>query len=124
MFKSCGWVASHRPEIVTWTLTPIELTSALSRLVREGSVDAQDVAKLESRIERRLQRALLITSVEEVKPVARRVLHVHALRAADALQLGAALLRVNHRPMRRVFHTFDARLAEAAYKEGFIVPTT
>ncbi len=116
-----GWLRADL-EIAAWTLTPIEITSALARLVREGVLDTQDIAKVESRLERRLRRAVLISNVDEIKLVAQRVLHLHPLRAADALQLAAALMWVNHRPMRKLFLTFDVRLAEAAYKEGFTVP--
>lgn len=50
---------------------------------------------------------------------ARRLLRLHALRAADALQLGAAIEWANGRPNGRVFHTLDKPLARAAEREGF-----
>lgn len=50
-----------------------------------------------------------------------RLLRVHPLRAADALQLAAALIAVSDAPRNFPFTCADARLAEAARKEGFAV---
>lgn len=72
---------------------------------------------------RRFRSAVFIRDVETAKDVARNLLQAHPLRAADALQLAAALLWTSRKPMGRVFHTFDVRLADAARKEGFTVPT-
>jgi hypothetical protein len=49
------------------------------------------------------------------------MLRVHPLRTADALQLAAAWLAAERRPPTMTFVTLDARLAEAARKEGFPV---
>jgi hypothetical protein len=57
-----------------------------------------------------------------VKGLARRLLRVHALRAADALQLGAALVWAGGRPQGKVLLTLDERLALIAKREGFEVP--
>ena len=50
---------------------------------------------------------------------AQRVLDLHALRAADAAQLAAALVASGERPRELPFVTLDRRLAEAAEREGF-----
>ena len=52
---------------------------------------------------------------------AERALLLHPLRAADSLQLAAALVWANDRPSGRPFVCLDARLREAALKEGFNV---
>jgi len=57
---------------------------------------------------------------EEVRRQARRLLRVHPLRAADALQLGAAIVWAG-RYEGREFVSLDARLREAARLEGFAV---
>jgi predicted nucleic acid-binding protein len=49
-----------------------------------------------------------------------RVLRLHALRAADALQLAAAL-EWSGSPAAGVIVSFDERLAQAAAREGFEV---
>jgi hypothetical protein len=56
-----------------------------------------------------------------VKSIAIRLLRVHALRAADALQLAAALVWADGVPSGSVLHTHDRRLATAAEREGFEV---
>ncbi|MFZ1888102.1 MAG: hypothetical protein WAU33_08715 [Candidatus Binataceae bacterium] len=45
----------------------------------------------------------------------------HPLRAADALQLGAAIVAAEEEPMSLEFVTLDRKLADAAAKEGFRV---
>jgi hypothetical protein len=50
-----------------------------------------------------------------------RLLGVHPLRAADALQLAAALILVRDDPAGRAFVCLDERLREAALLEGFRV---
>ena len=52
---------------------------------------------------------------------AERLLRVHPLRAADALQLAAALIASREEPQGFSFHVADIRLAHAAEKEGFAV---
>ncbi len=48
-----------------------------------------------------------------------RLLRAHPLRAADALQLGAAFAAAERRPQSLQVMTLDERLADAARKEGF-----
>lgn len=57
---------------------------------------------------------------DEVRAVARRLLRVHVLRAADALQLAAALVWAGS-PAGHGFVTYDERLGLAARLEGFTV---
>lgn len=112
------WVTADRG-LVVWTLTETELHSALQRRVREGTVEQDASRELEQRIEELVARTHVIRDVDGVKAIAGRVLRTHPLRGADALQLAAALLWVDHRPDRRWFHSFDERLAAAARIEGF-----
>ena len=50
-----------------------------------------------------------------------RLLGLHHLRAADALQLGAALVAAYDQPLGSALVTLDARFADAARREGFRV---
>ena len=50
---------------------------------------------------------------------ARRLLALHDLRAADALQLAAALVACDEQPTLLPFVTLDRRLADAARREGY-----
>ncbi|MGB7281448.1 MAG: type II toxin-antitoxin system VapC family toxin [Candidatus Acidiferrum sp.] len=58
---------------------------------------------------------------DQVRDLALACLEKYPLRAADALQLGAALTWCQQRPSRRTFITADQRLAEAARFTGFSV---
>jgi hypothetical protein len=73
------------------------------------------------RVPRNAGRWTEITALDVVRERAERALAVHALSAADATQLGAALVAVKDRPRRRSFVTADPRLATAAEAEGFDV---
>lgn len=109
------------PDVVTWTLTPIEVLSALRRLVREGDLDEGIAVEAEGLTADIMRRTHVVTDVEHVKAVASRLLRVHLLRAADALQLGAAVAWANGSAAGLVVYTFDRRLALAAEREGFRV---
>jgi hypothetical protein len=67
-----------------------------------------------------------VDALDATRERAERALGVHALTAADALQLGAALLAVRDRPKRRQFVTADDGLERAASAEGFdvIIPAS
>jgi predicted nucleic acid-binding protein len=107
------------PVAITWTLASVEIVSALQRLVRESLLSEPAAAEAELVAAEILAGTHVVTDVERVKPLAARLLRVHALRAADALQLGAALLWADGSPAGLVVHTFDLRLAAAAEREGF-----
>jgi predicted nucleic acid-binding protein len=117
-----GWI-DEDPEVVVWTLTVVEIVSALRRLVREAALPERAAAAAESTSSAILKRTHVVADVERVKAVAVRLLRVHSLRGADALQLGAALLWADGAPSDLVMHTLDQRLAVAAEREGFrVVP--
>jgi uncharacterized protein len=115
------WFDDDR-ELTLWTLTAVEITSALWRLVREGALDESIAREAEARAQELAAASHAIVDVEGVKDLARRLLRVHRLRAADALQLGAALAWAAGRPQGKMVHTLDERLAAAARREGFDVP--
>ena len=56
-----------------------------------------------------------------LRQTAERLLRVHPLRAADALQLAAAIVAADGDPETMAFMTLDERLALAARREGFPV---
>ena len=72
----------------------------------------------------------LVEDVDLVAPSAKlrersgRMLAAHALRAADALQMAAALVWCDDVPEGEGFLCLDDRLREAARREGFdVLPT-
>jgi predicted nucleic acid-binding protein len=109
--------------MVIWTLTPVELTSAIRRLVREGRLGEEDARRAEERANELSDSTdvVVVTDVERIKSLAPRLLRVHPLKAADAVQLAAALAWSNDTPEGQIFYTFDRALARAARLEGFTV---
>ena len=106
---------------MTWWGSLIECTSALSRLHREGRLDADTLSQSHEYL-RRLSGAWLdVPPTERVRQRAFRLLRVHALRGADALQLAAALTAAEEDPAGLEFVSNDIRLSTAAEREGFTV---
>ena len=116
-----GWLEEDS-ELAIWTLTVVEISSALQRMLREGSIADAFGREAERRAEDLAQASHVVVAVDQVKTQAQRLLRLHPLRAADALQLAAALEWARGRPNGRVLHTLDVRLATAARREGFEVP--
>jgi hypothetical protein len=106
-------------EILVWVLTPTEVISALCRKVREGSITREQTRGFRSELESLMKDWSEINAVELVRDRANRLLEVHPLRAADALQLASALVALGEQPQGFHFVTYDDTLAEAAEKEGF-----
>jgi len=109
------------PEIATWWGSSIECISAIMRLVREGRFQENQVFLALRRLSQ------LKESWSEVQPGllvrenAERLLRMHPLRAADSLQLAAAVVTSENRPNTLKFVCLDERLRNAAEKEGFIL---
>ena len=109
------------PSMVVWWGTSIEGLSAVARLERDEALDrpAADAARRTLAGYRDFW--LEIAPLDDVREHAARLLLRHPLRAADAMQLAAAMVWARARPDRHSFLTLDERLAEAARKEGFDV---
>ena len=107
------------PEMIVWWATDIECVSAIARRERDGFLGAAAVAAAIERLD------FLGAAWQEVQPSpslrrsAVRLLRVHPLRAADALQLAAAITASEGDPRALAFVTLDDRLAQAAAREGF-----
>jgi uncharacterized protein len=107
------------PFIVTWWATEIECASAVARLERDGSLGLAEAGDAFRRLVRLARGWHEIQPADEVRESAKRLLRVHNLRAADALQLAAAIVAAEHRPSTLELVCLDDRLALAATKEGF-----
>jgi len=112
-------VFARDPEILSWALSDVEMMSALSRLEREEAVSPEGFRDACASVELLWEGVTVVSLVEGVKVRARRVLRMHPLRAADACQLGAALLAVYDDPGGWEFVCLDERLRQAALREGF-----
>jgi predicted nucleic acid-binding protein len=107
--------------IVAWWATPVECCSAFARLRRE-----EHLTTIEEEQARAVLTALMAewTEIEPSRTVrdqAGRALLLHPLRAADALQLAAALVWTRGQTAGHHFICLDQRLREAARREGFAV---
>jgi predicted nucleic acid-binding protein len=109
------------PEVVVWSLTSVELLSTLGRLSRLSPELTDLLPSVRLDVMRLFQACTSVTHVDEVRRRAERLVGVHPLTAADALQLGAALVASGDRPETLDFVTLDAVLARAAKIEGFPV---
>ncbi|MDO8586534.1 MAG: type II toxin-antitoxin system VapC family toxin [Armatimonadota bacterium] len=108
-------------EIAMWWGTSVELASAAGRLRRMGRVDDAECARLLAKIGPLAHTAEEVQPTEELRQTAFRLVRLHDLTAADSLQLAAALVWARHVPTGLDFVCMDARLCEAAEKEGFNV---
>ncbi|MGH9465690.1 MAG: type II toxin-antitoxin system VapC family toxin [Thermoanaerobaculia bacterium] len=113
--------AREDPQVVVWTLTRVELLSALARRRREQPKLERQLRSARRQILETWSRWGEVTAVEVVRRHAERLVETHRLRAADAVQLGAALVAAADDPASLTFVTLDARQAAAAEREGFPV---
>ncbi len=109
----------HR--IVTWWGSWIECASAVNRLHREGGIDGAELGQSLDLLQRLAATWLEVRPLERVRRRALRLLRVHPLRGADALQLAAALTASAEEPAGLAIVSSDARLSTAAQLEGFLV---
>ena len=111
------------PDVVVWTLTRVELLSALARRRRAEPAAARRLLAARREILRAWPRWSEVTAVELVRRYAERIVETYPVRAADALQIGAALVAAEDDATSLEFVTFDPRQAAAAGREGFRVLT-
>jgi predicted nucleic acid-binding protein len=105
--------------VVVWWATPVEIASALRRLVRMKQLTPDDWT-----VSRGLALALaeswsVIQPSDSLRAAAVQLVDRYDLKTADALQLAAALRWCEHIPQGRVFLAADQRLREAAVLSGF-----
>lgn len=107
--------------VITWSLSEVEIVSALVRLERDVALDAARFDEAVAQLAALWDTVDAVTALDAVKARTRRLLRSHPLRAADALQLGAALVAASDDPRRWSFVCLDDRLGAAARREGFTV---
>ena len=107
--------------ILVWWGTSVACTSALAQREREGALGVADAGGAVEQLRGLAAAWQEITPCEAVRASAQRLLRVHLLRLADSLQVTAALVAAEHEPATLEFVSLDARLNEAAAREGFPV---
>ena len=112
---------SEDDQIVTWTGTRTEIVSAVERRAREGSLSRPQRREVLRRFEVFAGSWDEVTDVLSVRSRANALLARHPLRAADAGQLGAALLIQERLAGVLTFVCLDHRLSSAAELESLRV---
>jgi predicted nucleic acid-binding protein len=108
------------PVIVAWWATEIECTSAIARQLRQENLSEEFAMEAFRRLNALRAGWHEVEPSDEIRESAKRLLRVHDLRTADALQLAAAFFVSEARPSTLEFVSFDERLLAAARREGFV----
>lgn len=116
-------ILEQDPVMLAWWGTPVECVSAISRRERDGELPLRDASVALARLRALGESWQEVLPSEAVRTAAQRLLRVHALRAADALQLAAAVVAAEHEPGTLPFVSLDEQLNDAATREGFPVLT-
>ena len=112
-----GWLAEDG-HIVTWAWTRTEIVSAIERRTREGLLSRPQRREVLGRFDDLAGQWDEVTDMLAVRSRANSLLARHPLRAADAGQLGAALLVHEQSAEPLTFVCLDQRLSSAAELEG------
>ena len=107
--------------IVAWWGTSVECTAALALASRDHRIDQDALAMAIQRLDAWSMDWTEVDGTAPLRALAERLVRTHPLRAGDALQLAAALTAAEGMPATLPFVTGDARLADAAFREGFPV---
>lgn len=104
-----------------WWTTHVEIVSALARMLRRQEITPLEYAQALQQVEGLANLWDVVEPSVNVERHARALLELYPLRAADALQLAAAMEWCEGKPRGNVLLTFDQRLREAAALAGFTV---
>lgn len=117
--KSLLDLLEHDPLVLVWWGTPVECVSAVARREREQSLTLAEAAAAIERMRALAGEWQEVLPSEPVRTMAQRLLRLHPLRAADSLQLAAAIIASEQDPTSFDFVSLDERLNAAAGREGF-----
>ena len=114
-------ISKDDPSFAVWWGTSVECCSSLARLRRDRIIQESQEDMLRGLLEKMQEHWTEIKPTDEVRTHARRLLLRHPLRAADSMQLAAALVWADGNPEQQGFVCLDQRLREAARSEGFVL---
>lgn len=118
-------IVEENPSMVAWWGTPVECYSSFARLRREEVLERSGEDQAREFVHRLADAWTEVQPSDVVREHAARALLLHPLRAADSVQLAAALVWTEGRPAGQGFVCLDRRLAQAADREGFeVLPTS
>ena len=106
-------------DAVVWWATPVEIASALARLLRMKQLDSRAWAKSNKLAKSLADSWSVIQPSDALRATSMQLVVRYDLRAADLFQLAAALEWCEYAPQGRVFLTADQKLRDAALLSGF-----
>ncbi len=109
--------------MVVWWGTSVECAAAVASRERAKSLRPHRATEILERADQLAEFWHEVEPDQRIRAHARRLLRVHPLRAADALQLAAAVVFAEDNQAGVGFVSFDARLNDAAAREGFPILT-
>ncbi|MFL6237329.1 MAG: hypothetical protein ACJ76N_29660 [Thermoanaerobaculia bacterium] len=109
------------PEMAFWWGAPLDWWEALLAAQRRGRISAAGLQKAKEVLDHLRARGFEVQPTEELRARALRILSVHTLRAAEALELAAALVWCRERTHGAGFVSLHPPLRLAAALEGFRV---
>ena len=104
---------------IVWWATPVEIASALARLVRMKQLTSGEWVQSQRLAADLADVWAVVQPSESLRARAVQLVDRYSLRSADALQLAAALDWCEDAPQGQVFLAADQRLREAAVLSGF-----
>ena len=112
-------------EVTVWWGTWVECAVAISRLKREGQMDEESEDAARTRLDRLADEWVEVDPGDDLRLLASLVSKDHPLKAADCLQLAAALRWCKGNTQDASFVRLDNRLRNVAKDEGFsVLPDT
>jgi predicted nucleic acid-binding protein len=118
--RSAHALSIHRQyEIVVWWATPVEVASALARLLRMKLLSPREWTQTHNTASVFASAWTVVAPSSAVRTKAQQIVERYDVRAADAFQLAAALEWCSDVPQGRTFLTADTRLFHAALLAGF-----
>lgn len=119
--RSVKGILKKDRSMAVWWGSIIECHSAFARLRRDKVLKHSEEDQVKHLLSLLADAWTEIDPSEDIRNLASRLLMIHPLRAADSLQLAAALVWAGKTPKGHHFVCLDSRLRDAARKEGFIL---
>ena len=111
---------SNQYEMSVWWAAPVEVRGAFARLARMGQLSGTDQVEAQVRFERLRGGWKEVGPSPDLRDRAEHLVDRFPLKAADALQLAAAMACCSGRPAGRAFISGDTQLLVAARQLGFL----
>jgi predicted nucleic acid-binding protein len=117
--SSAAQILNRKYSMKVWWGTPVEMQSAIARLLRMGQITPNGRVQGQLALDRLRRGWREIGPSEPLREKAETFTDRFSLTGADALQLAAAWLWCGGSPSGRMFISCDMRLLEAARQLGF-----